>query len=84
MIPMAGKILISILLIFTVCGLWMLVQQGARRFAERHPEFGPAREEGGGCGFHCRGKDGKPCLIGKLGFCHTPNESKKNDAFPKH
>lgn len=27
---------------------WVLVQQASRRFAKSHPEFGPAREEGGG------------------------------------
>ena len=32
---------------------WILVQHWARRFAARHPEFGPAREEGGGCGGGC-------------------------------
>ena len=36
---------------------WIRVQQGARDFAARHPEFGPAREEGKGCGAgcHCNG-----------------------------
>ena len=29
---------------------WIAVQQRARDFAARHPEFGPAKEEGGGCG----------------------------------
>jgi hypothetical protein len=32
---------------------WIRVQQGARDFAARHPEFGPPREEGGGCGSSC-------------------------------
>ena len=32
---------------------WILVQQGARKFAARHPEFGPAKEEGSGCGKSC-------------------------------
>ena len=32
---------------------WIGVQQLARRFAARHPEFGPAREEGSGCGAGC-------------------------------
>lgn len=78
---MTGKIIISILIIFGVCGLWILVQQGARRFADRHPEFGPAREEGQGCGFHCRGKDGKPCLFRKIGFCHAPGSPAKDDSL---
>ena len=29
---------------------WIRVQQAARDYAARHPEFGPAKEEGGGCG----------------------------------
>lgn len=32
---------------------WLWVQQLAQDFARRHPEFGPAREEGGGCGGSC-------------------------------
>jgi len=31
-----------------------VVQYIARAYALKHPEFGPAREEGGGCGTsHC-------------------------------
>lgn len=32
---------------------WIGVQQLARAFARRHPEFGPLREEGKGCGSGC-------------------------------
>lgn len=32
---------------------WVAVQHLARLYAARHPEFGPAREEGGGCGSRC-------------------------------
>ena len=32
---------------------WILVQQAARNYAARHPEFGPAKEEGRGCGKGC-------------------------------
>jgi hypothetical protein len=32
---------------------WIWVQQRARNFAARHPEFGPAKEEGSGCGTGC-------------------------------
>lgn len=32
---------------------WLVVQGIARRFARAHPEFGPPREEGGGCGKSC-------------------------------
>lgn len=32
---------------------WVRVQHWARDYAARHPEFGPAKEEGGGCGSGC-------------------------------
>jgi hypothetical protein len=32
---------------------WLVVQSIARRFAMRHPEFGPHREEGAGCHKSC-------------------------------
>jgi hypothetical protein len=38
---------------------WIRVQQGARDFAERHPELGPAREEGSGCGSCCNCAGGR-------------------------
>jgi len=38
---------------------WILVQQGARKFAARHPEFGPAKEEGSGCGKSCSCRRGQ-------------------------
>ena len=39
---------------------WILVQQAARRFAQRYPQFGPAKVEGSGCGNSCSCNDG-PC-----------------------
>jgi hypothetical protein len=42
----AGLILLALL-------GWIRVQQAARDYAARHPEFGAAREEGGGCGGGC-------------------------------
>ncbi len=53
------KYLVTLLLLPTLVLLWIGVQHAARSFAARHPEFGPAREEGeegcGGCGGggHC-------------------------------
>lgn len=41
---------ISIVLLILMMLLWITVQAAAKRFAERHPEFGPAREMGHGCG----------------------------------
>jgi len=53
------KYLITLLLMPTLVLLWVAVQHAARQFAARHPEFGPAREEGeescGGCGHVCSG-----------------------------
>ena len=46
-------------LLFAVAGIlllllaWVGVQQLAHRYAARHPELGPAREEGGGCQRGC-------------------------------
>jgi hypothetical protein len=40
---------------------WIAVQRFARWYALRHPELGPPREEGGGCGGHCLCKGGAGC-----------------------
>jgi hypothetical protein len=54
--------LIAPLAVFGLLGGWLLVQATARAFARRHPEFGPAREEGGGCGSgQCRCSGGGSC-----------------------
>ena len=39
---------------------WLLVQHMGRRFAQKHPELGAFREEGGGCGKNC-GCSGNSC-----------------------
>ena len=39
---------------------WIAVQQMARGFARRHPEFGPYQEKRG-CGGHCSCGDGNSC-----------------------
>jgi hypothetical protein len=39
------------LLLLLMAG-WILVQRAARRVAEQHPECGPFRLVGGGCGGH--------------------------------
>ena len=41
-------------IIFALFIVWVIVQHLSRAYARRHPEFGPAREEGGGCGRGCR------------------------------
>ncbi len=45
--------IIAVLAIFGLLTGWILVQQAARKFAARHPQFGPAKEEGLGCGKTC-------------------------------
>lgn len=50
---MIGKYLIAMVLTLLLLAGWCLVQQWARWFAQRNPEFGPAKEEGGGCGKSC-------------------------------
>ncbi len=44
---------IAVAVIFAVFAGWVGVQHVARAFALRHPEFGPPREEGEGCGKSC-------------------------------
>jgi len=43
----------------------MLIQQVGRRFAQRHPEFGRFREEGGECGKTCGCANWKNCAMKK-------------------
>ncbi len=44
---------IAIGIIFVLISGWILIQQAARKYAAKHPEFGPAKEEGLGCGKNC-------------------------------
>ena len=53
---------ITVLIILGLLAGWIGVQHLARLFAARHPELGPAREEGGGCG-------GLFCLCKEAGNC---------------
>ena len=46
--------LIAIALVMALLVGWCTVQSWARMYARRHPEFGPASEEGGGCGLSCQ------------------------------
>lgn len=55
---MVTKYLIAVAIIFVALFGWIIVQSVARLFAARHPEFGPMREEGGGCGLACSCKEG--------------------------
>jgi threonine/homoserine/homoserine lactone efflux protein len=47
--------LLAMIVIFAVLAGWIGVQNLSRRFAARHPEFGPYVEKVSGCGA-CSGK----------------------------
>jgi hypothetical protein len=51
---MIQNIILATTIILVLFTGWVLVQHLARHFAYRHPQFGPAREEGVGCGAACR------------------------------
>ncbi len=52
------NLLVTIAIIFALLITWILVQQAARKFAANHPELGPVKEEGMGCGKSCGCKPG--------------------------
>ncbi len=55
-----GTYLITISLIFAILAGGILVQRLYRRFAQRHPELGPFRDEKSGCGTCSSGSIGGP------------------------
>ena len=69
---MVDFIIASVAILVLLSG-WLLVQQLARRFAARHPEFGPAREEGSGCGKSCM------CAGGRCSKTDGHSASDSND-----
>jgi len=44
------RYLLAAMIVLLLLLVWLGVQRLARQYARRHPEFGPAREEGAGCG----------------------------------
>jgi hypothetical protein len=48
---------------------WIFIQQLSRHYAQQHPQFGPPREEGSGCG--------KSCLCSN-GNCKNKQQSLNN------
>jgi hypothetical protein len=54
------KVLLASTVILVVLLGWVLVQQVAREFARRHPEWGPYREKVG-CGGKCSCASGGSC-----------------------
>jgi hypothetical protein len=47
---MLFKLFITVSALLLLLAGWVAIQSAARRTAERHPECGPFREAGGGCG----------------------------------
>lgn len=74
--PIAMIYLASIGIVLTVLTLWIAVQHAARVFAARHPEFGPAREEGESCG-------GLLCLCKKRKTCPNRQSYPESGSGPQ-
>ena len=58
---MIVKILIASVVIFFLLMGWLVVQSLSRLYAKKHPEMGPAKEEGQGCGTSCSCTDKEAC-----------------------
>lgn len=58
---MITSYLLAMGLIMLLMLAWVSVQQVSRLFARRNPQFGPPREEGGGCGGSCLCSGGGSC-----------------------
>ena len=67
---MTGKLILSTVIVFALFAGWIVVVILSRNYAKRHPEFGPAREEGGECGVSCG--------CAKQKSCATFQKQKKN------
>ena len=58
--------IVAMLIILGMLAGWLAVQHLSRSFAERHPEFDGAAEEGGACGMFCFCKNRMTCPKQKL------------------
>ena len=50
---MLVTVIIAMLVILLALSLWVGITHLSRCYAARHPELGPAKEEGMGCGKTC-------------------------------
>ncbi|MFP4281562.1 MAG: chemotaxis protein [Opitutales bacterium] len=75
--------LLAIALVFALLAGWIGVQALARAFAARHPELGPAREEGVGCaGLLCRCKAAGDCPRERLLLRKTDHTPAREETSP--
>ena len=63
---MMVRMLMASGVIFTVFALWAFVVQAGRRMAQRFPELGRYREEGGECGKTCGCSQRAECRVRSL------------------
>jgi hypothetical protein len=82
--------ILAVLIILGMLSGWIFVQHVARVFAARHPEFGPVKEDGEGCGgLLCLCKDESSCpkklLLSKLNHSEEPDKDlrSQNSNFKK-
>ncbi|MFK5986238.1 MAG: chemotaxis protein [Pseudomonadota bacterium] len=66
MIEVISKYLIAMTFMIACLLFWFMVQKLSRKVATEHPEFGKAREEGGGCG------GGGKCNCTSIKHCINP------------
>ena len=57
---MFTSLIATVGLLMALMAAWIEVQRAARRVAEQHPEAGPLRLVGGGCGGHGHGDEAAP------------------------
>jgi len=54
---MFTSLITTVVLLMALMAAWIEVQRAARRTADQHPESGPLRLVGGGCGGHGHGQE---------------------------
>jgi hypothetical protein len=62
----------TMLLLLALMSGWILVQRAARRVAEQHPEAGPLRLIGGGCGGQGHGHEAESPRADLTACADTP------------
>lgn len=75
--------IITILIILAVLSGWVGVQALAKRFARKHPEFGPPQDHTSSCGFFCLCKNRDSCTKNQLTKPQSENPSDHSD-FSNH